>query len=123
MDKKKDQLVSTLLKLLRVPTTLQIQVDRIKSLFEVKYQSVDKNKIAEIFKENGIDHLTNEIIQNYEKHFSEEDIQSLINFFSSEIGRKMRDEAFLEKIEKTQSDWVVAIETKIFEAEFDGKKK
>lgn len=59
------------------------------SSFQKSFTNVDKKFWEEFAKEIKAEELINLIIPIYDKHYTEEDIDQLISFYNSPIGKKM----------------------------------
>jgi len=60
--------------------------------------NVSKEKIEDLKKIYTLDEYIKRIIPIIDKYFSIEDLQSLIEFYSSDVGKKILDPLFLKEI-------------------------
>ena len=60
--------------------------------YEKTYPDVDKEFWEEVSKEFDPDQLIKMIIPIYDKHFSEKEIEEMVTFYKSSVGRKLVSE-------------------------------
>jgi hypothetical protein len=59
---------------------------------------ISKEKVEELKKKFTIDEYINRIVPIIDNHFSEEDLKSLIQFYSSDVGKKLINPIFMREI-------------------------
>jgi len=72
--------------------------------------NVSQEKVKELKKIYTLDEYIKRIIPVIDKYFSIEDLQSLIEFYSSDIGKKMLDPLFLKEIGEVGNNLSTQIE-------------
>ena len=100
MSKKKKYLIELFLKsskcLHSAKENLKVHEDFMKS----SHYSVDPSDFKKIMDENGADEFLEEITPIVSSHFSEEEVKSMIDFFSSPVGRKLTNKNYSLEIKK-----------------------
>jgi len=67
-------------------------------LLRASYQSVNDDEFSQIMSQNGLESYLEKITIVLDSMFSQEEVESLIEFFRSPVGRKMVDKTYLLKI-------------------------
>ena len=104
MSAKKKYLIELFLKcsqhLFSAEANLKAHEDLLKSI----YTSIDDDEFSKVISENGIKEYLEKITLVIDSMFSQEEIESLIEFFRSPLGRKLVDKKYLLKIPYVISD-------------------
>jgi hypothetical protein len=69
-----------------------------ESLLRASYPSINDDEFSVIMSENGLDLYLEKITTIIDSMFSQEEMETLIAFFRSPVGRKMVDKTYLLKI-------------------------
>lgn len=113
MQKRKEQLMLTFLKMIGSDASLKKYIELSKQVFKQKYPDIKSNEFDNVYIQYGEKELFNRLLVVYDAYFSEEEIQEMIAFFSSPIGKKMRDKAIADPVEKIQVNWVIDLESQL----------
>jgi hypothetical protein len=71
-----------------------------EEFLHASFQSVSDDDFAKIMSLYGSDKYSEEITPIVDSHFSEEEVDSLIKFFRSTVGKKLIDKNYLLKSQK-----------------------
>ena len=115
MDKKKEQLLLTVLKMTGMREIYEKQSQTLCNWLKTKYIDVKTEILDNILNNFGPELLWQQLVKIYDEKFSEEDLNNMISFYSTSTGNKMRDRKFLNLVEKTQAEWLLDLEKKLFE--------
>ena len=69
-----------------------------ESLLRASYPSIDNNNFSNIILSCGLESYLTKTTILLDSIFSQEEVESLISFFSSSVGRKLVDKSYLLKI-------------------------
>ena len=72
--------------------------------------NIPQEKIKELKNKFSLDDYINRIIPVIDKHFSIEELKTLVQFFSSNVGRKMLDTLFLKDLGEVWEDMDAQLE-------------
>lgn len=75
-----------------------------ESLLRASYPSIDNNNFSNVILNYGLESYLIKTTILLDSIFSQEEIESLIKFFSSSIGRKLVDKSYLLKISTLIND-------------------
>lgn len=81
------------------------------SNYKKKYGHIPESAWAPIEKKVNIDPLINQVIDVYEKRFSEKEIDDLLIFYKSDLGRKVirNSPEMISEIQKSSADWAMKV--------------
>jgi len=79
-------------------------------LCENTYPNVSSEKLEEFKKKFTLEEYTDRLIPVIDEYFSIEDLQGIIKFYSSDMGKKMLDTMFLQKVGEIGNNLVSQIE-------------
>lgn len=102
---KKKFLIDSLFKVAKIEKRLMIDVLSAFRVIKQRYPEIPEDKLKELMNKYSYQDLVSKVKTHYE-NFSESEIEEMIKFFSSSIGRKLSDDLFLRKIVTTTSDWM-----------------
>lgn len=100
MSKKKNYLISLFLKCSQYLSSANQNLKINEDFLRASYQSVNSDDFNEVIQKNGIDRFVEEMTFLVDSHFSEREVESLIEFFRSDVGKKLVDKDYLLKIQK-----------------------
>ena len=72
--------------------------------------NISDNKLLELKNKFTIEEYQKRLVPIIDKHFSNEDLQNAINFYSSETGRKLLSFVFIEDLGKIGSNMEAQLE-------------
>jgi len=104
MTKKKKYLIEIFLKCSKCVSSATEMLDFNEKVLRASYPSVSSEDFDKIIAEEGYNRYLEETSLIIDSHFSQEEVESLIEFFSSTIGRKLVDYSHLSKMKKIIND-------------------
>ena len=87
--------------------------DKYIELLRQKYLDVNYSKFIYVKNKYNIDKFTKEVINIYDKKFTEEDIKNMTIFFQSETGKKLKDPLFRQEISTLSESWLQKIDSEL----------
>ena len=108
MSKKKKHLIELYLKYSKYTYTAKENLKSNETFLRASHQSISDDDFNQIMSEYGISQFTEEMTNIVDSQFSEEEVKSLIDFFSSPVGRKLVNKTHLLKISRIMSDITLA---------------
>ena len=108
-EERKEYLIEIFLKKCNLQNTNKAQLDFLFKLNSTAYK-VSEEKIAELKNKFNISEYTKRVTPIIDKHFSIEELEELIKFYSSGTGRKLLDHIFLNEIEEIGKNMRIQIE-------------
>ena len=109
-EKRKESLIETILKL----TGMQEMIEKIgvslKYGMMKKYPDLYIDSINSIFENNGIKKYIEQITKLYSDNFTEEELNNVVDFYTSSVGKKICDRQINKKIETIQEKWLADLE-------------
>jgi len=115
MDSRKEQLLITVLKISGIFEAYSKIYLKFLNILRQKYPNISKEKVDLILKEYSLDNLNKDIIKIYDEIFTVEDLNSIIQFYTTSVGQKIRGREVLEKLDKIQINWVIEFEKQFWE--------
>lgn len=109
-EKRKHHLIEMLFKMNGIKEELSDQAGATLHMFINKYADLSPEFFHNLDKEFGIDFLMDKMEEHYDKHFSVEDIQSFIDFWSSSAGKKLRGKVFVEEQRSLGRGWATLLD-------------
>ena len=100
MSIKKKYLIELYLKCSKYIYTAKENLTANENFLKASYQSISNEDFQKVIDKYGISYFTESAISIIDSTFSETEIQSLIDFFCSPVGRKMTDKGYILKISK-----------------------
>tara|TARA_Y100000310_G_scaffold340961_1_gene438530 strand:- start:5774 stop:6166 length:393 start_codon:yes stop_codon:yes gene_type:complete len=111
-EKRKLQLVETLLKLTKEWDAYVLSVEHGFGMLRVRYASIPDEEFNKLKAEYGHDYYVSKIIKTYAEDFSEKEIEDLIAFHSSPLGKKVVNSEFVGKLSKLTINWATILDIK-----------
>jgi len=121
MNEKKKQLIITILKMTGAYDLSSKSVynaiisikDKYKSLSTDSKKEEYENKVNDIVANFSFENYIDNLCKIYDKSFSEESLQKIIDFYNSDLGRKLNDKSIIKEVSNMQKDWFNRFETEI----------
>ena len=113
MNKRKLYSIEILFKLSDEYKSYKGLFDKYIELLRQKYLDVNYSKFIYVREKYNIDKFTKEVINIYDKRFTEEDIKNLSIFFQSETGKKLKDPLFKKEISTLSESWLQKIDSEL----------
>ena len=113
MSNKKDYLIQLFLKCSSWLSTAEKNLNFNESFLRSCYDAVGEDTFEEVFKEQDIEKFKKGISNLIDDNFSIDEINELISFFRSPVGRKIVNKSFILKIENILNDIYKERERKI----------
>jgi len=104
MSSKKKHLIELYLKYSKYIYTAKENLKVNEDFLRASFQSINDEDFNRIIDENGISQFTEGMISIVDSNFSEDEVKSLIDFFSSPVGRKLVNKSYLSNINKIIND-------------------
>ena len=104
MSEKKKHLIELYLKYSKYLYTAKENLKANEIFLRASYQSISDDNFNKIMSEYGISQFAEEITKIIDSNFSEEEVKSLIEFFSSPVGRKLVNKDHILKISRAMND-------------------
>jgi len=104
MSKKKEYLIILFLKCSKYLYTAKENLKANEDFLRASYQSINDNDFNQVMSEHSVSQFTEEMTSLVDSLFSEEEVQSLISFFSSPVGRKLVDKTHILNISNIMND-------------------
>lgn len=98
MSNKKKYLIELYLKYSKFIYTAKENLKSNENFLRASFQSISDDDFNLIINENGISKFTEDITSIIDSKFTEAEIELLIDFFSSTVGRKLVDKLYLLEI-------------------------
>jgi len=106
MNNKKSQLIDQLFKVGNLEEDFGKWIQLSFTFLRRKYPELTSEQLYEVYKEYGGQTYLNQVKQVYNDVFSEEDLQNIIHFWTSETGRKLVKTHLPIAQSKFQDKWV-----------------
>tara|TARA_Y100000034_G_scaffold99536_1_gene122323 strand:+ start:1314 stop:1694 length:381 start_codon:yes stop_codon:yes gene_type:complete len=104
-EERKYQLVETLLKLTKEWDTYIFTIKQSLAMLKIKFNDVSDEDFIKIQDEFGPAYFLDKVVNVYLSHLDEKDIEDLIAFYSSDLGKKMRRQEMLSEFNKMGVEW------------------
>ena len=98
MNKKKEYLITIFIKKATAYYTISASLEKSFQLLTVNYPNVTYDEVAKLKKKYTIDRYIQKITPIIDKHFSEEDMNTIINFYTTLPGSKLFDQILSKEI-------------------------
>ena len=118
MDKRKAYLIENLFKLSDEYTLYKELFEKYLVLLRRKYTDIKINQFQEVEKKFGINLFLVKVIKVYDDYFSEEEIKQLINFYNSDLGKKIKNISFRTDIAKAGEEFINIIDKELQEISY-----
>ena len=113
MDKRKLYQIEILFKISIEYKSYKELFDRYIHLLQTKYSNINFEKFKKVKDEFNIDKFTKRAITIYDDCFSEKEIQEIMIFYNSDVGKKYKDIEFKRKLAELGKEWVVEIDNEL----------
>lgn len=114
MTNKKKHLIDKLIKCSGSRSTLDKMIDsQLKFYRELYGQGLKEEELNDVFEDFNTENVINSIIPVYDEEFSEEEIQELISFYCSKVGKKLISTEFNRKQEIAMNKIINSVQEKI----------
>lgn len=104
MSMKKKYLIELYLKCSKYLYTADENLKANERFFKASFQDIEDDVFNKIMEEHGVTQFLDEMTSLIDSKFTEEDVQSLIDFFTSPLGRKLVDKSHLLKVKQIFND-------------------
>ena len=113
MDKRKAYLIENLFKLSDEYILYKELFEKFFILLQKKYTDIKISQFKETEKKFGMKFFLADVVKIYDEHFSEEEIKQLINFYNSDLGKKIKNISFRTNIAKAGEEFVKTIDKEL----------
>ena len=110
MNKRKEYLITIFIKKATMHYSIIISLEKSFELFKNLYTYIKDKDIEELKNKFTIEKYIERISPSIDEMFSEQELQEVIDFYSSKTGSKLFDNIFLNKIEQAVADFASEIE-------------
>jgi len=110
MNKKKEYLITIFIKKATMYHSIITSLEKSFELLKNSYTHVTNEEIKELKEKFTIEKYIERISPAVDGTFSEEELNNIIHFYSTETGSKLFDHIFLNKVAKASNDWFSEIE-------------
>ena len=115
IDQRKEQLLITLIKMIGLSDVLDNSEKGLVNFLKTKYPKVKEEDFNKIIAENGITLYKNGLLNIFDEQLTEQDVEKVIEFYSTEVGKKMRDKNIDQKVKRLQVTWMSDLEKKLID--------
>ena len=113
MNQRKLYSIELLFKLSDEYKTYKDLFDNYINLLRQKYLDVNYSKFLEVKEKYNINRFSKEVINIYDKHFTEEDIKIMTDFFKSETGKKLKSPLLRQSMSNLSNSWFKKIDSEL----------
>jgi len=113
MTPKKQYLAERFSKLSRHDKTIKSILDFNFKLLQSDYHSLSLKDFNKIKQKYGIDEYNKRMLDVIDKYFTEDELEKLVAFFSTNLGRKISEITFIEDLGKKIKDMVSEAEAEL----------
>lgn len=112
-EENKYRYIEALLKTTREWYAYEISITQSMKLLRLKYKHVPDEYFDNLMKENDVSEFLKLMVQVYAKYLTIEDIQGLIAFYNSDLGRKIGNIDMLNQLTNVAVDWIKMLESSL----------
>ena len=114
MNERKKYLIILFIKKSSIYTSIRSSINKFFELLQNTYGSTIPGKnINELKEQFTIDEYMEKLIPVIDKQLSEEELEEVIKFYSSAVGKKMLSTSFLKEFSQVDKNYFSEIEQKI----------
>ena len=117
INKRKLFAIETAMKAGGIPSKVQLHINHMFAITAAKYPHLTEQQISDLKSKFGAEAYSQKLVDIFDEHFSDEEIQQIHSFWSSKVGRKLTTGAFLNAEQKLALDWVANLRAEIMSCE------
>ena len=108
--KQKESLIDQLFKVGNILSETQAWFLSVYSFLRAKYRGINSTTFDNVWHQFGVDTYLEKVKEIYSSHFSEEELQAILNFWVSPVGHKLSNSQFTSSYRQFAIDWATQVE-------------
>ena len=110
-----EQLLTNVLKASRLHERATQHFNQMFFLLKQRYPHLSEKKVEDLEKRYGPQEYCEHLKALFDKHFSEDELQQLLNFWTSKAGSKLVSGSFAYEEQELGKKWAIDLESEIIE--------
>ena len=110
MVNKKRHLLEQLLKITKEWDAYHVALESALGMMRMKYKISDE-EFEELSQQVGFEFYIDKLMEVYEKYLSEEDLEELLEFYSTKAGKKLGNMQMLNELAKANKNWAMVVDS------------
>ncbi len=112
MNERKKYLIILFIKKSSIYTSIRSSINKFFELLKSTYSTIPGKNIDELKEQFTINEYMEKLIPVIDKQLSEEELEEVIKFYSSAVGKKMLSTSFLKEFSQVDKNYFSEIEQK-----------
>jgi hypothetical protein len=109
-EKRKTALIDQVFKVGNIVPESQAWFQSIYSFLRAKYRNIDVDSFNGVWRQFSVDSYLEKLKNIYTSHFTEDELQAILNFWVSPVGHKLLDSNFMSNYRQFSIDWAIQVE-------------